>query len=83
MMWISKSSFCYRTTLCHKLQIGCEGKLAAIQQQVTGLHEMNALSAKLDMPMKHQCTSICHQIYCQQHYGIIYGDKTAILYTII
>jgi hypothetical protein len=83
MMWRNKSSFCHRTTLCHKLQIDCEGKLAAVQQQVIGLHEMNVLSVKLDMLMKHQCTSICHQTYCQRCYGIIFGDKTAILYTII
>jgi hypothetical protein len=38
-----------------------EGKLAAIQHQVTGLHKMNAWSVKLNTLMKRQCTSICHQ----------------------
>lgn len=71
-------AFCQRTTLCHKLHIDCEGKPDAVQQQVTGLHKMNALSVKLDMLMKRQCTSICHQTYCQQRQGIIFGDKTAI-----
>jgi len=77
-MWKNKSSICKRITLCHKLQIDCEGKLDAVQQQVTGLHKMNALSVKLDTLMKCQCTSTRHQIYCQQHYNIIFGDKTAI-----